>query len=35
MLLQAVGIHKYYAATPILTDITMHINEGEKSASSA
>lgn len=30
MLLQAVGIHKYYAATPILTDITMHINEGEK-----
>ncbi len=30
MLLQAVGIHKYYAATPILTDITMHVNEGEK-----
>lgn len=30
MLLQAVGIQKYYAATPVLTDITMHINEGEK-----
>jgi ATP-binding cassette subfamily F protein 3 len=30
MLLQAVGLHKYYAATPILTDVTMHINEGEK-----
>jgi len=30
MLLQAVGIHKYYAATPILTDVTMHVNEGEK-----
>jgi len=30
MLLQAVGLHKYYAATPILTDVTMHVNEGEK-----
>lgn len=30
MLIQAVDITKYYAATPILQHITMHINEGEK-----